>query len=393
MSIAVIAEKMARVLIIDDERGPRESLRFLLKPNYDVCCADCVDVGVAELKKQPFDLVIMDIRMPGKNGIVGLSELRKIDQQVSIVLLTGYGALETAQQALRLGATDYMNKPFDTNEMQQLVGKYVGCTQTERKRTRMLMELRDLNQRLWNDLASKEHLASMGQSSAEFAHDLRNPLTIVTGYVNLLSKQLERKRDVIAGEYDTTAEYLNIIEKNVERCSELAQMWNKMGKSGLMDFAPVRISQVMQDLVVGVEPLACTESVDVEYDAERVTGVINGSRPQLLRALHNVVTNAIQAVQPGKGKVRIECRDDAGDVTVRVSDNGCGMSPEVLSRIFEPYFTTKADDEGTGLGMGITKKIVEEHGGLIRVTSEPGRGTVVDIRLPKCEMAAAAAAS
>ena len=393
MSTAVITEKMTRVLIIDDERGPRESLRFLLKNNYDVCCTDCVDAGVAELKKQPFDLVIMDIRMPGKNGIVGLGELRKIDEQVSIVLLTGYGALETAQQALRLGATDYMNKPFDTNEMQQLVARYVSRTQTERKRAKMLVELRSLNQRLWNDLASKERLASMGQSSAEFAHDLRNPLTIVTGYVDLLSKQIELKRDVIAGEYDTTAEYLDIIEKNVERCSELAQMWSKMGKSGLMEFAPVRMAQVMQDLVVGVEPLACTESVAVEYDAERVAGVINGSRAQLLRAFHNVVTNAIQSVRPGKGKVRIECRDDAGDVVVRVSDNGCGMAPEVLSRIFEPYFTTKADNEGTGLGMGITKKIIEEHGGLIRVTSEPGQGTVVDIRLPKCEVASATAAS
>ena len=200
MSTAVITEKMTRVLIIDDERGPRESLRFLLKNNYDVCCTDCVDAGVAELKKQPFDLVIMDIRMPGKNGIVGLGELRKIDEQVSIVLLTGYGALETAQQALRLGATDYMNKPFDTNEMQQLVARYVSRTQTERKRAKMLVELRSLNQRLWNDLASKERLASMGQSSAEFAHDLRNPLTIVTGYVDLLSKQIELKRDVIAGE-------------------------------------------------------------------------------------------------------------------------------------------------------------------------------------------------
>ena len=110
-------EQGGKVLIIDDERGPRESLRILLKTNYDVYCADCVQDGLKLLQENLPDIVIMDIRMPGKSGIEGLREVRAIDPLVSVVMLTGYGSLETAQQALRLGATDYLNKPFDAHEL------------------------------------------------------------------------------------------------------------------------------------------------------------------------------------------------------------------------------------------------------------------------------------
>ena len=122
------------VLIIDDERGPRESLRFLLKNEYNVTCAESVDRGVLWLREEQPDLIIMDIRMPGKDGIEGLFEIRKLDKHVSVVMLTGYGALETAQQALRLGANDYLNKPFDAEEMRQIVRRYVQRTKLERKR-------------------------------------------------------------------------------------------------------------------------------------------------------------------------------------------------------------------------------------------------------------------
>ena len=118
-------ETAGKVLVIDDEFGPRESIRFLLKGSYKVFCADSVDQGVAMLREQHPDLVIMDIRMPRKSGIEGLREIREHDKVVSVVMLTGYGALETAQEALRLGATDYLSKPFDTTAMLATVKRYV----------------------------------------------------------------------------------------------------------------------------------------------------------------------------------------------------------------------------------------------------------------------------
>src|SRR5204863_10049027 len=102
------ATQLPQILVIDDEMGPRESLRMLLKPNYQVHAADCVEAGIKRLKEKQPETIVMDIRMPGVRGIEGLRQIREIDRHLSVVMLTGLGALETAKEALRLGANDYI---------------------------------------------------------------------------------------------------------------------------------------------------------------------------------------------------------------------------------------------------------------------------------------------
>ncbi len=371
-----------KVLIVDDELGPRESLRMLLKPDYEVLCADNVDDGLSVLSEATPDLVIMDIRMPGKTGIDGLRELRALDKQASVIMLTGYGALETAQEALRLGANDYINKPFDTDEMRELVSKFTEQSRVERRRTKMLKELQDMNSHLMEDIAKKDHLASLGQTSAEFAHDLRNPLMIVQGYVELLTAQLEEARVMIGGDYSQVTDYLEIIEKNVHRCCELATMWQSLGHSDLTSCDALPISQLVEDLMVSVEPLIVAVDAELEYQVDHGGKLVHGSRPQLLRAVHNMVSNAIDAVDPGRGKILFCVETDDRDVEISVQDNGAGMTSDVRTKMFEPYFTTKDDGKGTGLGTVITQRIIEEHQGSIFVESDPGTGTTIRIRLP-----------
>jgi len=374
----MVAEARVKILVIDDELGPRESLRMLLKKEFDVICAESVDEGVEELRHSPLDLVIMDIRMPGKSGIEGLGEIRKIDKLVSVVMLTGYGSLETAQQALRLGANDYLNKPFDTKEMQATVTRYAERTRLERKRARMLNELHEMNTRLINDLADKERMAQLGQGSAELVHDLRNPLTIVSGYVDLLSQEIERTKAMEGQAND----YLEVIEQNVRRCCDLAQMWQRFSREGANVNERLRIEPLLEDVSASVIPLASTAQVDIVFHRNEGQGVIYGNRPQLIRAVHNVVSNAIQACAPGEGRVEVSCRADDRDVCIVVRDNGCGMPADVRDRIFEPYFTTKTETDGTGLGMVITRKVVDEHKGALAIESQAGEGTTVRIRLP-----------
>src|SRR5216110_57114 len=122
------ATQLPQILVIDDEMGPRESLRMLLKPNYQVHTADCVEAGIKLLKEKQPDTIVMDIRMPGVSGIEGLRQIREIDPNLSVIMLTGFGALETAKEALRLGANDYISKPFDAHEMQQVIDRNVERT-------------------------------------------------------------------------------------------------------------------------------------------------------------------------------------------------------------------------------------------------------------------------
>src|SRR5438045_8640011 len=211
-----------RILIIDDEMGPRESLRMLLKPSYQVYTADGVDAGIKLVKEKHPDAVITDIRMPGASGIEGLRRIREIDPHVAVIMLTGFGALETAQEALRLGANDYIAKPFDAREMREVIGRNVERTRMQRTGLNAAEEIKELNNRLLKELAQKERLASLGQASAEFVHDLGNPLTIVWGYVQPLAKKLEQT-DTETGANTQNAKELHIIQHTDRLCGELSK--------------------------------------------------------------------------------------------------------------------------------------------------------------------------
>src|SRR5713226_1126935 len=209
----IVSPQNPQVLVIDDEMGPRESLRMLLKPDYNVHTADCIDAGIRLLKEKQPDTVVMDIRMPGTSGIEGLRKIREIDPHVAVIMLTGFGALDTAKEALRLGANDYISKPFDAREMREVIGRNVERTRVFRTSVNAAAEIKELNSRLLKELAQKERLASLGQASAEFVHDIGNPLTIVWGYVQLLAKRLEKSENGGVPENAASIKELNIIEQ------------------------------------------------------------------------------------------------------------------------------------------------------------------------------------
>src|SRR5437879_11993691 len=143
-----------KVLIIDDEMGPREGRRMRLKPNYQVHTADNVELGWQLLQEKAPDAIVMDIRMPGTSGIDGLRKIREIDPHLSVIMLTGFGALETAQEALRLGANDYISKPFDTGEMRAVIGRNVHRTRVHRTTEPASAEPKDLNTPMSKRLAN-----------------------------------------------------------------------------------------------------------------------------------------------------------------------------------------------------------------------------------------------
>lgn len=373
---------LPQVLVIDDEMGPRESLRMLLKPNYQVHTADSVEAGIRLLREKHPDAVITDIRMPGTNGIDGLRRIREIDPHVAVIMLTGFGALETAQEALRLGANDYINKPFDAHEMRDVISRNVQRTRVHRTGENAASEIRELNNRLLKELAQKERLASLGQASAEFVHDLGNPLTIVWGYVQLLAKKLEQSEKGKAPEGATSAKELNIIEQNVRLCRELLTMWQSYGSQEAAPHKPISVCNIVREVLKGASSIATEHGVSLTTDISEDPCMVLGDSVQIMRAIQNVIVNAIQASTEKKATVTVSCTRHEFYVDVRVEDTGDGILPAQMSKIFEPYFTTKQGKSGTGLGLYITKKVIEDHNGSIKVDSTPQVGTTFTIRLP-----------
>ena len=378
---ATMTDALPTVLVIDDERGPRESLRILLNPNYRVFCADSVDAGVAMLQEHHPDTVVMDIRMPGKSGIEGLRMIRELDGEVSVIMFTGFGALETAQEALRLGANDYLKKPFDAFELRKVIQRHVQRTQFERSRKEAAGELMRMNQKLKEELDRRLHLVSLGQKSAELVHDLRNPLTVILGYVDLLSEQIRQQGGVASMDREETASYLGTIEKSVLRCRDMAEMWLDVSR-GTLRRSPADLGQLIQSISLECGGKAKKNQVEIIVEPSENRVVVEIDAVQVERAIQNLVVNAVDAAAPGKGKVRVWCSLQGESVEIGVEDNGCGMSEELIRLTAEPFFTTKKNSGGTGLGLSIVRQVTEAHGGAVRIQSKPGEGTRITMTIP-----------
>jgi signal transduction histidine kinase len=266
--------------------------------------------------------------------------------------------------------------------MRDVISRNVERTRRQRTSESAASEIKELNNRLLQELAQKERLASLGQASAEFVHDIGNPLTIVWGYVQLLAKKLEESGGADNSGTGGSNKEIEIIEQNVRLCRDLLTMWQSYGSSDAAPHQVVSISEIVAEVVKSVDAMAKETGVEVKCDVTEQACKLAGDAVQITRAIQNVIINAIQASAESKGTVEVSCIRKDFYVDVRIADTGHGIQPDQVSKIFDPYFTTKQGKSGTGLGLYITKKVVEDHSGSIKVDSTPGAGTTFTIRLP-----------
>lgn len=363
------------ILVVDDDHGCRESLRMLLKKEFTVLAVDSVRRALHELPTFQPDAVIMDLIMPRTSGFDGLRKIRARDPDVAMIVATGSASFESAQEALRLGASDFIRKPFDVSEMLASVRRAVQRTENQRRRGTALREVEELNRRLLTELAGKERLATMGLRSAELVHDLRNPLGLIMGYTDLLAERLR-------GKDGESGEYLDAMQKNAMRCKRMVDAWLTVGRPGMEAREPVRLDLLAHEVVDGLHPLAKDRRVRLRLFAASGHREVLGSPMQLVRVLQNLVLNAIDAVPAQTGRIDVECEDVGDEVVVRVRDNGCGIPSDRAASVFEPFVTSKEAGRGTGLGLYISKRFVEDHGGRIAIESVEGQGTTVTVILP-----------
>jgi len=382
--IADTKEKLGTVLVIDDERGPRESLRMVLKYDYEMFLADRVDAGIKLLREQPPDLIIMDIRMPEKSGIEGLREIREINPNVSIVMLTGYGDLETAQQAIRHGANDYLQKPFDTDEIQEVVKKYVNRTKLQSRKKQAQEELTKMTQSLSREVGKTNKLTSLGAASSELVRDLRNPLTIIRGYLDLLTYELKEKQEATSAEM---SEYLDQIEHNVDRCAELVESWRALGRFDFSQMQRLNLPKLVNDCFRDAAARSDI-SFSVQIDGAEDRYEMLGERLQIKRALQNLIDNAVSAVdQVSTPSITVLFCLTQNEIDIKLKDNGCGVDTQKLRWIFEPFDNTATIEKGAGLGLFITKKVIEEHRGSLEFESRVNEGAIVTVRVPQAHTA------
>ena len=365
------AVQLRRVLVVDDEYGPRESIAYTLSTSFSVETAERAAEALKKIRDQPFHVVVLDIRMPEMDGIRALEELRKIDPHVSVIILTGYGMLSTAQQAMVGGANQYMRKPPDVAELIEAVKHQAEAAQLRRQQAKMSTDAIAMSAALKKEIDANQPQIWQARASVELVHDLNNPLTVVIGYSALMVEEAHKLAQNNPELGKRMADYAVIVEKAAEYCHHLSENWRTASKQTaeftLIDLVAVAY-EVKQVIFFGTTVLQITGAGE---------GWIKGSKYEIMRVFQNLMKNSIES---GATKVATDFVVKGGKLLVSITDNGPGMDEDRVHRAMHGGFTSK--ENGTGLGLSICRHLTGAHGGAFAIESKPGVGTTIRLTFP-----------
>ncbi len=396
------------LLVVDDEEGPRQSLRVIFKDDYDLLMAEDGPTAIDLAQKNEIDVAVLDIRMAGMSGIEVLERLKYVNPDIEAIMMTAFETTDTIRQALRLRACDYINKPFDIATIRAAVGQAMQRRTLESEIHSSAEKVQELLSELQNQRIEEQIAKTRGDIYASIIHDINGPLTVISGFVQVLNQRLSRASRLDLEDLEFIKDRLRIIARQVGNCIEISRRYLGFLRRQSDETAPnVSVNQLLRDLeqLGRVHPSLLENEFVITPLAEDASVKINGT--DLIQILLNLAVNAFQcAPLPHSvhvsGEVlrapldltrfkdgeqdrllNIESLDNTPPlVKFSVRDNGPGIPPEVLPKIFQPYFTTKGPRQGTGLGLNIVQRLIKEGNGALHVHTKIGTGTTFAVYLP-----------
>ncbi len=391
------------VLVVDDERCIRVSLRaFLVATDYAVEVAPDAEHALHLLKDHEFDVIVSDIAMPRISGIELLKSIREASPFSQVIIMTGEPTVDTAAEALRSGALDYLTKPVNRSAILRAVGNAVNVKALNDERRRLEQENRRYREKLEDlveartaelrealedlkeaqDLALKqERLNAISQMAGGISHDFNNVLMPILGMSDLLFSNPE-----IMDDREDTLEMLGVIRSAATDAREIVQRLRLIYKPTTPEHYPLDLTALVEGAVALTAPKWVQEArsegrtIDVVTECGNTQSIV-GSESEIREVLTNLIFNAVDAM-PNGGTVTIRARHEQDAfVVLDIADTGVGMDAEELERCMEPYFTTKGE-QGTGLGLPMVNSIMERHGGRMTIESTPGVGTTIHLSFP-----------
>jgi signal transduction histidine kinase len=409
-SPAVLPKRRGTLLIVDDEDGPRQSLRVIFKDEYDLLMADDGPSAIELAQKHEIDVAVLDIRMAGMSGIEVLERLKYVNPNIEAIMMTAFETTDTIRQALRLRACDYINKPFDIATMRGAVNQAMQRRRLEGEIHSSAEKVQELLTELQEQRIEEQIAKTRGDIYASIIHDINGPLTVISGFVQVLNQRLNQAQAsrMELEDLEFIKDRLRIIARQVGNCVEISRRYLGFLRRQSDEHAPkVSVNQFLRDLdqLVRVHPSLVENEFGATPLAEDIGVKINGT--DLIQVLLNLTVNAFQCAPlphrvdvggevmrapldltkfkdgPNDRLLNVENMDNSAPlVKLWVRDNGPGIPPEVLPKIFHPYFTTKGPRQGTGLGLNIVQRLIKEASGMLHVHTKPGEGTIFSIYLP-----------
>ncbi|MGD8562936.1 MAG: hybrid sensor histidine kinase/response regulator [Desulfarculaceae bacterium] len=367
-----------KVLLVDDEAEFRQILaRRLERRGFAVDQAGSGAEALAALASSPGALVVADVKMPGMDGLELLQRIKAGYPDIEVILLTGRATVDDGVAGLKAGAFDYLTKPVEAEHLASKLRQAAERAQSRREREREAAYRLQMADRL----AAAERLASLGTLAAGVAHEINNPLAIIKEAAGWLARRLA-KNPGLAPETRQDAELaLEKIEAGVDRARRITHQLLGFARKSEWDIRELDAARILSEAVELVRPVAAQHGVELESQIG-VNGLALWADPQGLRQiLVNLLTNAVQA-SPLGGKVTAGVGAAGDEAVFTVTDQGPGIPQESRARIFEPFYTTKAPDQGAGLGLSVCQGLAGRMGGRLEVDSQVGAGATFRLAIP-----------
>lgn len=367
-----------RLLLIDDEPGIRRMMSLdLTADGYEVTTAEDGLSGVEAFAREHPDIVLTDLKMPGMDGIEVLKRVKQMSPQTEVIVITGHGDLELAIKSLQLDAGDFITKPVHDQALSVALAR-------ARERLALKAQLRgyteDLERRVAEATAqvvASERLAAVGQSVATLVHSLKNMLSGLKGGAYLVRAGLP------GAPSEQSRQGLEMLERNIARVGRLVRDLLTLSKPRRPEREPVDLGELCAEATQMMRAEAQARGVELVCLAPAGPLAARLERAAVLDALLNLLGNAVDAAgEGGQGRASLGARAVGDAVCLEVSDNGPGLDEEAAARIFQGFYSSKGA-AGTGLGLMVCQKIAAEHGGRVEFTSQPGRGAVFSLLLPR----------
>ena len=307
-AIAEVAEptppkRRGLLLIVDDEDGPRQSLRVIFKDDYDLLMAEDGPTAIELAQKHPVDVAVMDIRMAGMSGIEALERLKFVNPEIEAIMITAFETTDTIRQALRLRACDYINKPFDIATIRTAVSQAMQRRILEGEIHSSADKVQELLTELQNQRIEEQIAKTRGDIYASIIHDINGPLTVISGFVQVLNQRLGRTAHLEAEDSEFIKDRLRIISRQVGNCIEISRRYLGFLRRQSDEHAPrVSVNQLLKDLeqLMRVHPSVQDNEFSITPLAEDMSIKVNGT--DLIQILLNLAVNAFQCV-PHKHRV------------------------------------------------------------------------------------------
>ena len=400
-----------KVLVVDDEESVVVTIKAILQlDGYNVATTTSGKQARKMVRETEYDLVLTDLRLEDGDGLDVLKTVRESYPETVTIMLTGYASLESAIQALRAGAYDYLVKPSEVEELRATVARGIERRRLGQELRLRAAELAELNASLQKrvDEATAElkeryeQLKELDRMKSQFlsiaSHELKTPITAMSGFLQVALRRVRRLSQgegaaaPVAEGLRGITEQLDVVYRQTGKLARLVDELLDVSRiqTGRIEFryGDVDLSELANEVATRMQLTTTTHEITVRRDSENV---VTADRDHLEQVLNNLLTNAIK-YSPSGGAITIEVRPDDGGVRLSVTDQGIGIPDQELESIFGLFYRSPdraaRDAAGMGLGLYISREIVVRHGGRIWAESGGVKGSTLNVVIPRVPIGA-----